>query len=283
MQKYYKEKPSVMGIKVTAIAPDVGDFNIAKKGLVYDPCLESFVIGAHGNISDLETEKDTSTPMVIRGLGSTSQRALKLCADTNRDFYSIDTGYLQPLNTKVKMYHRITKGALQNLGPIIDRNTDRLSSLQWRYREPGSGNTILVCPPSEKVMKFYNKNLDKWMEETIAKIKTQTDRPIEIRLKPDRHERITTNTIWSALDNAYCLITFNSIAATEALLYSVPAIALAPNAASVLCHTSIDDINSATVPSKDTLTAFAAHLSYCQFTNFEMKNGYAWNILNEGS
>jgi hypothetical protein len=26
---------------------------------------------------------------------------------------------------------------------------------------------------------------------------------------------------------------------------------------------------------------FAAHLSYCQFTEAEMRSGYAWKIVNE--
>lgn len=272
-----------MGMKIAAIAPDAEDYNIDKKGLVYDQYLEGFVTGGGGNISNFDDERDTDTPLVIRGLGTTSQQAMHNCTDTNRTFYSIDTGYLQPPDTKVKMYHRITKNALQNLGPIVDRDCDRLARLKWKYRKPSKGNKILVCPPSDKVMNFYSKNLDDWMEETIAEIKTYTNRPIEIRLKPNRHDRVTSNTIWHALEDTYCLITFNSIAATEALLYSVPAIALAPNAASVLCHTLISDINNVHVPSSDEITAFAAHLSYCQFTLREMQNGYAWKILNESS
>jgi hypothetical protein len=132
-------------------------------------------------------------------------------------------------------------------------------------------------------MKFYEKDLDTWLAETIDEIKTYTNRPIEVRLKPNRSERVTTNTIWDALDDAYCLVTFNSIAATEALLYSVPAITLAPNAASVLCNTALKDINNLYLPTKQEIVRFAAHLSYCQFNSNEMLNGFAWSILNEGS
>lgn len=270
-----------MGIKVAAIAPDREDYNIEGKGLEYDPYLEGFVAGAGGYISNFDLEKDQSNTLVIRGLGGGSQKALKHCIEKGLDFYAIDTGYIQP-GTK-KEYHRITKNGLQNTGPIIDRDIDRLKNLKWNYRNPSEGEKILICPPSEKVMKFYNEDLETWMTTTVDTIKSLTNRPIEIRLKPSRGERVTTNTIWQALDDAYCLVTYNSIAATEALLYSVPAIALAPNAASVLCNTSLQDINSLYLPTKDETVKFAAHLAYCQFTQKEMLTGYAWKILNEGS
>jgi hypothetical protein len=269
-----------MGKKVATISPNIEDYKTKEKGFDYDPYLKDFAIGANGIISSFEKQENTSYPLVIRGLGTNSQRALEHCMQTGRDFYAIDTGYMQP--GKHKTYHRITKNALQNLGPIVDRPDDRLRLLNWKYRKPTNGSKILLCPPSEKVMKFYKKNLDEWMDETIKHIKTYTTMPIEVRLKPIRSERVSSNTIWEALEDAHCLVTFNSIAASEALLFSVPAIALAPNAASVLCNTSISDINNLYVPTKEEIHAFARHLSYCQFTTQEMRSGYAWSILNEG-
>ena len=280
-EKIEEIKESRMGIKVAAIAVDKEDFNLESKGLEYDTYLESFVAGSGGYVSDWDKEKNTDTALVIRGLGGGSQKALKHCIDTGRDFYAIDTGYMQP-GTK-KEYHRVTKNALQNLGPIVDRPYDRLRNLNWRYRKPVEGKKILVCPPSEKVMKFYNQDLDEWMQSTLDIIKSQTNMPVEIRLKPSRSMRVTEDTIWKALKNVHCLVTYNSIAATEALLYSVPAITLAPNAASVLCNTSLKDIKNPYIPTKEEIQKFAAHLSYCQFTARELRSGLAWNILNESS
>ena len=78
-------------------------------------------------------------------------------------------------------------------------------------------------------------------------------------------------------------VTYNSIAATEALLNGVPAIALGPNAASVLCNSKLEDIENPNTFDKETIEGYAAHLSYCQFTKPEMQSGKAWQILNEGS
>ena len=257
------------------------DYDEDSRNFEYDPVLEDFIIGISGQLSKWDLEKNNNVPLAIRGLATDSQRAIKRCQENNIDFYAIDTGYMQP-NTK-KEYHRITKNALQNLQPIQERSLDRLQKLNWKYRKPRIGEKILICPPSEKVMKFYDLDLNEWLDNVIEQIKTKTNKPIEIRKKPTREERVTTNTIWQALENTHCLVTFNSIAATESILYSVPAIALAPNAASIICDVDLDSINNPTVPTKEQITEFAAHLSYCQFTSKEMRNGYAWKILNEGS
>lgn len=257
------------------------DYDEDSRNFEYDPVLEDFIIGISGQLSKWDLEKNSNVPLAIRGLATDSQRAIKRCQENNIDFYAIDTGYMQP-STK-KEYHRITKNALQNLQPIQERPLDRLQKLNWKYRKPRIGEKILICPPSEKVMKFYDLDLNEWLDDVIEQIKTKTNKPIEIRKKPTREERVTTNTIWQALENTHCLVTFNSIAATESILYSVPAIALAPNAASTICDVDLDSINNPTIPTKEQITAFAAHLSYCQFTSKEMRNGYAWKILNEGS
>jgi hypothetical protein len=253
------------------------------RSVKFDPILEDFTLGAMGEISSWSKEKlsNGNFPLVVRGLASDSQQAIKYCQSNNIDFYTIDTGYYQP-GTK-KEYHRVTKNSLQNLGPIIERPLDRLKKLNWSYRNPKLGSKILICPPSEKVMKFYNLNLTEWIEFVTTQIKSKTNKEIVIRLKPSRSERVTTDTIWKALDDTYCLVTFNSIAATEAILYSVPAIALAPNAASIICNTDLNEIVNPYIPTKQEIIRFAAHLSYCQFNSAELRSGYAWGIINESS
>jgi hypothetical protein len=101
-------------------------------------------------------------------------------------------------------------------------------------------------------------------------------------MKPLRSERVTTKTISAALkDDIHCLVTFNSIAATEALLEGKPAITLGPNSAQMICETDLSKIDKPKIPTKDEIVAYVAHLSYAQFTQEEMINGYAWQILQE--
>ena len=277
-------KEETMGIKVAAInKPEFSPLSEKSKGLAYDPFCEDFILGSGGVISDFDRESKTKNALVIRGLGGGGQKAIKFCRETGRDFYAIDTGYMQPVWTTRKDYHRVTKNNLQNLGPIIERKDDRLHKLGWRPTKFKRGSYVLICPPSAKVMKFYGKDVDEWMESTLTELKKHTDREIVVRLKPSRRERVTQNTIWDALKGAHCLVTFNSIAATEALLVGTPAIALAPNAASVLCNNNLNEVENLNRPHLDEVHAFARHLSYCQFTANELRSGYAWDILNESS
>ena len=210
--------------KVAAIFND--DLNYDKKDYVYDEYLEAFVLGCDGKLSTWDLEKDTSVPLVIRGVGKASRSAVTHCWNVGRDFYAIDTGYFGNLKSKSKGWHRVTKNNLQNLGPIIERPTDRL--LGWKYRKFKPGKKILICPPSEKVMKFFDQpSSEEWTKQIVAQLKDITDRPIQVRLKPNRTHRITGNSIEEALEkDIHCLITYNSIAALEALNFGKPAIAL---------------------------------------------------------
>jgi len=265
--------------KVAAIDSS-GGINYAKKGHEYDPFLAAFISGIPDAVaSDWDKEKDTDNILVIRGLGGGSQKAIKHCWAIGRTFYAIDTGYLG--NGKHKIYHRITKNALQNMGPIIERPHDRLRKLEYKFKKFTPGSKILVCPPSDKVMNLFDQGTAlEWVERTVKEIKQHTDRPIEVRMKPLRSERVTTKTIAAALeDDIHCLVTFNSIAATEAILEGKPAITLGPNSAQMICDTSLDKIENLKIPCEEEVYAYVAHLSYAQFTQEEMINGYAWKIL----
>lgn len=256
---------------------------VVGKNRIFDPILEHFAIGSGAYLSSLEKEKTTNTALVIRGVGGRSQNAIKHCWAKNRTFYAIDTGYFG--NKKHKIWHRVTKNNLQTSAPFLDRPDDRLGLFDWRPRKIRCGSKILICPPSEKVMQLWDQpSPGEWTSNVINELKKYTDRKIEVRIKPTRGDRVTTNRIEEALrDNIYCLITYNSIAATEALMNGRPAITLGPNAASSLCRNKIEDIENLYIPSVDEIYNFVKHLSYCQFTIEEFQSGYAWSIVNEGS
>jgi lipopolysaccharide biosynthesis glycosyltransferase len=273
-----KEWDNIPLNKVAAI--ETSEIDLDKKNLLYDPILEKFVSGSNGIISTWDTEELKDTALIIRGLGGGSRRAIKHCWENGRTFYAIDTGYFG--NKKIKQWHRITKNALQNLGPIVERPTDRLAMVKYSFKNFTPGRKILICPPSEKVMLLWDQpDPETWTTTVIEELKKYTDRPVEIRLKLPREARVTNSSIFKALANdVHCVVTYNSIAATEALLFGKPAIALGPNAAQVLCNQNLSEVENLNIPSKDEMTAFAAHLSYAQFTATEMENGTAWRILN---
>jgi hypothetical protein len=51
----------------------------------------------------------------------------------------------------------------------------------------------------------------------------------------------------------------------------------------MVCNTELSQVENLNKPDKDEMLALMAHLSYCQFNRRELMNGYAWEIVNEGS
>lgn len=272
---------SINQTNVVAIdAPPGGNLGkTSEKGHMYDPILQSFVQGAGGRISYWDREQENRLPAVLRGV--TKRKEMEQCRHQSRDFYYIDTGYFGNAEKK-KLYHRITKNDVQNFGPVLPRPSDRFDQTGLRIKKVRKdGSKILLAPPSQKLLNLYNINLDEWLASTISEIHQNTDREIVVRNKQSRSVRQTTDTMQSALDqDIYCLVTFSSIAAVEAILHGKPAIVLGPNAAAPVCSKSLTEIENIYIPTVDQTREWAYHLAYCQFTEAEMRNGTAWQILN---
>ena len=253
-----------------------------RKGYKFDQWVEAFIFGSGGQITAYDKiSNNVNVPLVVRGIKM--MKAIHQCWDNGNPFYYIDTGYFGN-ELKLKNYHRATFNHLQNISPIVDRPDDRLKKIGIKPIKFRRGSKVLLCPPSDKVMTFFNLDLDQWMEETLLELKKHTDREVVVRLKKGRTERLTTDTLENALaQDIHCVVTYNSIAAVESLMLGKPAITLGPNAAHSLCSKSLQEIEHPYVPTLDEVDALLRHLSYAQFTLTEFNNGYAWAILNENS
>jgi hypothetical protein len=88
---------------------------------------------------------------------------------------------------------------------------------------------ILVVPPSQKVFNHFGGDAKEYTDKLIEKIKTITDRKVEVREKVGRSERLNF-TVQDQLKTGeyHCLVTFNSIASIESVLVGMPAIVLGP-------------------------------------------------------
>lgn len=252
----------------------------------YDRVVAAFIKGCAGRLGRWEDCRDDPNPIALRSIVKTP--LMKECEEKGKDYYYIDTGYFGNFG-KAKTYHRITKNAMQYLGPVIDRPDDRFQTTGTKLRSFTSekkrykGSRILLCPPSEKAMRCgWGLDLQQWLTETIDTIKQHTDREIVVREKGSRTDRQITNTIEDALDDdIYCMVTYNSIAAVEALMYAKPVFALGPNAAHHFAKNDLSEIENPLIPDDEEVRKFFCHLAYCQFTKAEMQNGVAWSIINE--
>ena len=264
--------------RIIGIDTELDEAKLSKKGQGFDPIIQSFVLGCGGQMSTWDKTSDSMTPVILRGI--TKRKQMAACREKGRDFYFVDTGYFG--NGRKKSFHRITKNDMQYLGPIKDRPIDRLAVTGWRFKKFSPGRNILICPPSAKAMVTFDLDLAEWIAQTVETIKKHTDRPIIIREKQSRSVRVSTDTMEMALSkDVHCLVTFNSIAAVESIIYGKPAFTLGPNAAQHICHKDLSLIETPFIPTQEEVHRFLSPLSYCQFTEGEMRDGTAWRILNE--
>lgn len=224
-------------------------------------------------------------PILIRSMSK--RKLIHWCLENNHTFYYMDSGYIGNYKSKFnpqgwKLWHRIVKNDVQHK-IIVDCPDDRWKQLNQSIEPRKQGKHILLVTPSEKPCKFYGVDRNTWVDETIAKIKKYTDRPIVVRDKSPRPQRIV-KTIYEDLDNCHALVTYQSIAAVESVLYGVPAFTLAPTAADPVCDKDLRLIEDPTRQDMDKIHKWAHHLAYGQFHINEIKNGSAYRILmNENS
>lgn len=254
-----------------------------------DEYINMFAIGSGCRVVRTEdfVYEDSTDPIILRGI--LKYKIMQQCWKDDRTFYYMDTGYLgnqkNPLNPNGwKWYHRIVKNNLQH-GEIVDRPADRWEALKlpiesWKK----TGSKIIIAAPDEKPCRFYGIDKETWVNDTIATLKKYTDREIIVRDRAkSRLQRIEHNTLKQALDDdVFALVTYNSVAATESVLYGIPAFTLAPcNAASPVTSQDLSQIETPYYPDADKVFKWACHLAYGQFHIKELRDGTAKRMLEE--
>jgi hypothetical protein len=255
-----------------------------------DEYINMFAKGCQTKVTDPdEFNYDASSPRPIILRGILKKKIIQRCWKEGRTFYYMDTGYFGNHATSSnphgwKIYHRIVKNNLQH-NEIKDRPVDRWQKLNipikpWKK----GGSKILIAAPDEKPCKFYGIDKDTWVEQTITQLKDYTDRPVIVRDRAkSRLQREVHDTLKSALsDDVFALVTYNSVAATESVLFGVPAFVLAPsNAALPVSRSDLSFIEDPYYPDDDIRHKWACHLSYGQFHISEIKSGTAKKMLED--
>ena len=232
-----------------------------------------------------------TSPVLIRGIASA-----KIGDDVvarGNDYYFIETGYLGnyrcPNNqTGRKVYHRIVKNAMQHQ-TIMDVPDDRWRKLvdfnpnmEYKgWRQPGS--KILIVLSTQKPFEYYKEDQAEWLKNVVSTLKQHTDREIVFRNKASRGER-TNDTIYDALDDdIYAVVTYNSVAAVEAIQYGIPAFALAPTAADPVGNKDLSMIETPNRPSEELVQKWLHSIAYGQFSLDEILTGQAWKLVLENA
>jgi len=241
---------------------------------------------------DYKRAKDKITdPILVRGISAGA--FIKHAEQAGRDYYFIETGYLgnyQGINnlTGRKIYHRIEKNAMQQKR-FLDVPDDRWRALckfnpalkyrGWRKRP---GKKIMLIMSTEKPFDFYEVDQDQWVKNTIAVIKQHTDRPIVIREKSSRADRNNNDNIYDALNNdIWAVVTFNSVAAVEALQVGIPSFSMVHTAASLITCNDLSLIDCPLRVDEDVVYKWLSSLAYGQFSIDEILTGRAWHMVQE--
>lgn len=228
--------------------------------------------------------EDSLEPIMLRGI--MKHKIIKQCWADRRPFRYMDSGYLgnRPNYQNPhgwKHWHRIVPNNLQH-DQVIPRPSDRWNRLGLEVSRRRQGSNILIVAPDDKPCKFYDIDLDTWLAATVATIKQHTDRPIVIRQRNKSRTDRKINRVEHALTDVHAVVTFNSIAATEAILAGTPVFVLAPcNAAKPVANLNLARIDRPWFPDRDEILQWAYHLAYGQFHIDEFKNGTAEKIIKE--
>jgi hypothetical protein len=209
---------------------------------------------------------------------------LKSAIDEGRTWYYGDHAYFGR-----GQFFRITRNALQahggfyDGGPRFESNLARfefVSKLVPIQIEPAkpTGEFILVCPPSEALSERSGFKQQQWTDRVLRRLQRITKRAIVVRQKP-RINR-TPAPLLEAMKGAYCLVTYTSNAAIEAVCAGYPAICTGPNPVNVFGG-SFDNFARLYVAPQDSRRAWAAELCANQWTLAEIEAGVAWKAIGK--
>lgn len=225
-------------------------------------------------------------PVAFRSM--TKRKEIYKCWETGRPFYYIDNGYMGNLMKK-KHFYRIVKNNIQHT-KVKDMPGDRFMDLcrfapymNYYGKKPKQDGPILLVTPSEKPCKFYDLNQEQWKKDTIEELKKHTDRPIIVRDKGLRPDRIKENSVAAqcARDQVYAVVTYQSMAALEALHYGIPAFTLAPSCVDSVVSKDLSTIEQAKYPDEQQFKNLLNYLAYCQYSLDEINTGRALKMIEE--
>jgi hypothetical protein len=150
---------------------------------------------------------------------------------------------------------------------IIERPADRWEQLGVKLEPWRKGRNIVVCPPSDVVLRLLGE--PNWIENVVKELQTKTDRPVIIQTKGQPFDE--------ALKDAHCVVTIASIAAVEAVSKGVPAFVWENAAAAPVSRTDLE-VESPIYPDRE---PWCWSLAYGQFTKEEWASGLAWDVMSE--
>lgn len=203
-------------------------------------------------------------------------------------------------------WYRVSKNSINMKGVTKHFPQDRFNTYfkQHVNIKPWSLNTkghILVLPPTQPTA-WYTGD-DDWLDSTLEWLKNVTDKKVIVRYKPpvahvdengfpvgslqfEKEFRkieplIRQTTFEEDLENAYCVIAYNSGAVVKATLEGIPVFSTEYAPASMVSFNWRDIENHEELKQEPDRQQYFNALSYHQFKLSEMRNGEAWQLIRK--
>ena len=151
---------------------------------------------------------------------------------------------------------------------VLDVPGDRRQKFSVKLREWRGGDFILIIPAPVNPLWFHKE--PRWNEEVIERLCKITNR--EIRIKSDK-----SNGLGDSIKKCFALVTHSSVAGVEAACAGVRVCGPKTSPAYPV-GVDIQDIENPIEPDRE---AWVNSLTYSQFTEAELYDGSAWQIIKE--
>jgi hypothetical protein len=225
---------------------------------------------------------------IFYGLASNLQQLFADYRENKRAIY-VDLGYWG--RRKLSRWDGYHKLALNSRHPTAyfqnrPKGPERFAEFNipiapWRK----SGRHILVVGMSAKASWAEGLQPEQWERETIAKLRTLTDRPIVYRPKPNWMDARPiegstfqrTARLHEAFADCHAVVAHHSNTAVDALVAGIPCIC-PDGAASVLSGHSLEHVEDPPMP--DGREQWAWDLAWTQWSIEEMQSGAAYRYLD---
>lgn len=204
---------------------------------------------------------------VVHGVLRGMDRVVKQSIKQGVPWMCMDNGYLGK-------YKRVILNAT---APTTFRQGRRFNhGMQLQPWRGGQGSSILVLPPSPPYMDTFG--LRDFLNFIAHNVNIYTDKNIIVRGKPAKGRK--ARPIEEQLNNAYCVITWGSAVALEAMRMGIPTISLGWCPAKMASKT-IEELETSDMLDEPDRMAVYDNLTWSSFERNELSE--AWDIAMENS
>lgn len=249
-------------------------------------------LGIQSNSHDVDADVAVIWSHLWSGRMRHNQEIWKTFRDTGRDVIVLEVGMLKRGSTWKVGLNGVNRRAWFGQGQQDNRAHKLGVSLQpWRQGE----NIVIAVQRGDSEQWSGLPEPIVWVEQTVAKIKSVTNRPIVVRPHPRqriasitgvtvRQPRPLLNTYDSFdfntdLANAWCVINENSGPGCQSIISGVPAFVGTNSLAAPVANLDLLDIEKPWMPDR---TAWLENIAHTEWTVAEIASGYPLQRLLSG-